>query len=237
MNTLVTAPIRQLIVFGAQSTALEIAETAADLWPYARITHVCGDSEQISDARVVRIGDVHLALVGRSGVRYIVSMVNQEVRRACHARAESLGIEPVSVIHRRAVVSRSATVGAGTYVAAHACISTNAFIAGHSMINYHSVIGHDAVLGKDVVVNPAASIGGNARIGDRSLVGANSFVLQDRTVGADVLIDAMTYVDRNVPDASIASRRRASQLQIVARPGMRRKLTKVPIRRRTLERT
>jgi tetrahydrodipicolinate N-succinyltransferase len=55
------------------------------------------------------------------------------------------------------------------------------------------------------------------QISDNVLVGANSFIFQGKSIGKDTSIDAMTYIDRDIPNNSVCSNRPNSQLKIFKR--------------------
>ncbi|MEM9589626.1 MAG: DapH/DapD/GlmU-related protein, partial [Planctomycetota bacterium] len=89
-----------------------------------------------------------------------------------------------------------------------AVVSANAKVGSHTAINFQALVGHDSVVGDDCRLNPGVKIGGRCRLGDRVFVGANSFLRQGICLGDDVTIDAMTYVDDDIPGAHIVSARK-----------------------------
>ncbi len=196
-----------LLIAGGRSTALEIDETACRMVPGLRVERLWGDGETKPDGALAE-SDLEDWLSEQSGkIGYILSMVDGRLRRGWMQRLEGAGLRPFSVIAPGAWVSGSAKLGEGVYLAEGAVVSANAVIGDHSMVNYNVVVGHDTVVGSHCALNPGASIGGNVRIGDNILIGANSFVFQGKTVGADSKVDAMTYVDRDIPAGSVVSSR------------------------------
>jgi sugar O-acyltransferase (sialic acid O-acetyltransferase NeuD family) len=197
-----------LIIFGAKSTALEIAELARSLDPNWDIVHVVGDADTSDVHGLVRVGQLADYLKGMTAnLLGIISMADPEMRKDRVALMEQCGIEPVTLIHRSATVSPSASIGKGCYIAAGARVSVNAKVGHHCMLNLNTTTGHDVVMGDHCVINPGAAISGNVMMGDRVLIGANSFIHQGLSIGDDCQIDAMTHVSRDIPANHMATSR------------------------------
>lgn len=207
---------RTLFIFGGSSTALEIEETAGLLIgaQFSSVKLVVpSDEDPDGDSRIdIELLDDHLNDAAGDG--FVLSMSNQSVRANCLKVAQRLGLQPASVIHPRAYVSPSAIVGCGVYAAAHSVISTQVTIEDHVLINYHVTVGHHSHIGQHSVLNPGARISGNVRVGHRVLVGSNAFIFQGKSIGDDTLIDAMTYVDRDIDSEQLCTSR---QLKVVKR--------------------
>jgi UDP-3-O-[3-hydroxymyristoyl] glucosamine N-acyltransferase len=197
-----------LLIFGARSTALEIAELVSLIHPDWLIKHVVGDGQSEEGETIIKLADLEVWLKGVESKPYgIISMSNHPLRMQRQVIMEQLGIEPVTLIHPDATVSPSAVIGGGSYIAAGCRVSTNAQIGAHSMLNLNVTFGHDAVCGTHTVVNPAASISGNVCIGNQVLVGASSFIYQGLSIGDECQIDAMTYVWQEMPARHVATSR------------------------------
>ncbi len=203
-----------LCVFGGKSTALEIAETARRFMSreYLRIVLVVPETETADGTSRLHVAKLREFVAACSvPVGYIISMWDQNVRREWFEVAETLGMVPRSVVHPSAYISDTATVGQGVYLAANVVVSANAVIADHVIVNYSVTVGHDSVVGSHSFLNPGARLSGNVTIGERVLIGSNSFVFQGLSIGDDCLIDAMTYIDRNIEPKMICS---SKQLRI-----------------------
>lgn len=197
-----------LFIFGAQSTALEIAELAALAAPSKRIFHVVGNAPADAAHNLLALADLPRFTRQVAGRCFgIISMANHALRLQRAATMREANITPISLIHPQATVAPSATVGEGCYIAAGARVSSHATIAAHCMLNLNATIGHHATLGEHCVVNPGAALSGHAALGQRVLLGANAFVLQSITVGDDCSIDAMAYVHRDIPPQHTVSSR------------------------------
>lgn len=196
-----------LVIAGGKSTALEIEETARKLMPDLEITRFWGDVEErptetLSESN---LSDWLSRQTGKIG--YILSMTHVPIRLGWLRRFEKAGLEPVNVIAPGVWISPSAKLGTGLYLAHGSVVSSGAEIRNHSMLNFQVVVGHDAVIGSHCALNPGASIGGGVKIGDGCVLGANSFVFQGKSIGERSKIDALTYVDRDIPPGSIVSSR------------------------------
>lgn len=209
--------MKTLFVFGGKSTALEIREAAELRMDRARERVVLVVTEDEAPDGKSRITIDQLAqhvdrLDGEHG--FILSMWNQQVRQQCLERAESAGLVPRTVLHPSAQISPSAKVGNGVYVAANAVVSSSAVVDDHVVVNFSVTVGHDSRIGSHSFLNPGARISGNVSLGRRVLIGANAIVFQGKTVGDDVLVDALTYVDRDIEPNMICS---SKELRVLRR--------------------
>lgn len=201
-----------LFVFGAKSTALEIAELSRLIHPDCRITHVVGEDEPVTGPHQIHLGQLSSAVSAVTGRAWgILSMSRHDLRTERARILEEQRLEARTLIHPQATVSISATIGRGCYIAAGARISVNARIGEHSMLNLNATFGHDSASGAHLVVNPGACIGGNVRIGERVLIGANAFVHQGLSIGDDGQVDAMTYLWRDLEARTVATSRSLRQ--------------------------
>ena len=142
---------------------------------------------------------------GRQG--FILSMANQNIRSHYLDLANSLHLEPQSIIHPQTSVSPSARIGKGTYLAPGCRVSAQASVGDHSIINFNVTYGHNTKSGMHLIANPGATIGGNVTIGNRVLVGANAFIHQGLNVEDDCQIDALTHVGNNLLAGTLCTSR------------------------------
>ncbi len=197
-----------LIIAGGYSTAVEIEEAARALEPGRKVARVWGDAEQGVPAGGLRQRDLEGWLRDSGGeARAIVSMVNPGLRKSWRAVFDRFGLRYETVRDPGSHLSPSAVVGEGCYLAFGSVISSGAAVGGHCLINYRVVVGHDAVLEQDVAVHPGGSLGGGCHLEEGVMIGANSFVVQGVRVGAFSKVDALTYVDRDIPAGSLVSTR------------------------------
>ena len=195
---------KNLFIFGQLSTAYEIYETARLLTKFKdyKIYFVISDEENKLFENSVT--ETELKSNDLKGF-YIISISQSGIRKKCLNLAEHLKLIPVSVISEKAYISVSARIGKGVYIAPNVSVSSNAVIDDHNIINFNSTIGHESRISSNCIINPGVRISGNVKLGENVHVGANSFVFQDKSIGKNTIVDAMTYVDKDIADEQICS--------------------------------
>lgn len=184
-------------------TAQEVYE-AAELGlssKFASIEKLYFEADKFAQEDVPRLKSQADEVYFHAGM--VNDLLKQEVVRCCEASQW----KPLSIIHPTAVISPTATVHAGVFVGPLAVISSHAVINQYAIVHIHASVGHDARIGEFSAVLPGARISGNVVIGKRSLVGSNAFVAVRKTVGDDCRLDAMSYVNRDIPDGYLFSPR------------------------------
>ena len=194
-------------MFGGDSTALEIAEAARELGEeIENVLHVVPREEGVDGISRIPIDELaQYAAATANDSGYILSMADQDVRETCLKTAEDAGLNPATIIHPLTHVSKTAQLGEGVYVGSFSVISCSVVIEAHALINFQVTVGHHSHVGAHARLNPGARIGGRCHIGARATIGANAFVHQGRKVGEDAMVDALTYVDRDIDAAHIWS--------------------------------
>jgi sugar O-acyltransferase (sialic acid O-acetyltransferase NeuD family) len=198
---------KELFIIGGSSTALEIFEAVQMGYKdaFSDTTFVIGDNEAVdSGLKTITDSEVREYVKGKE-VSYIVSLTNHKLRLRLVETMEAEGLNPVNIIHPMAMVSPTAKMGVGIYMAAGAKVSVNATVANHCIINFDTTIGHDTVLKEHVMINPGVRVSGHVNIGARVLIGTNSAIFQGKTIGDDVIIDAMTYVKQDIESNMICT--------------------------------
>lgn len=198
---------KELFIIGGNSTALEIYEAVqmANENEYSSVTFVIGDHETANtNFKTITDSELSRYVLGKD-VSYIISLTNHKLRVKLVEAMEVVGLKPVNVVHPMAMVSPLAKLGVGIYVAAGTKISANATVDNHCILNFNTTIGHDAVLNEHVIISPGVRISGHVHVGARVLIGTNSVVYQGNKIGDDVMIDAMTYIKRDIDNGMICS--------------------------------
>lgn len=202
------SPTRTLCIFGKESTATEIAETARVVAADWEVVFVIRDNEEPTSERMLRDSELAGFLNKKVGdSRFIIPFANGESRVKLVTFAEELGLWPMTLIHPRSIISPSAKIGPGSYIAPGAVVSSNAVLGHHSILNLNVTFGHDSQVGRHFVANPGAAISGGVTTGERVLVGANAFLAAGITVGDGCRIDALTYVGRDLPPEQLCTSR------------------------------
>jgi sugar O-acyltransferase (sialic acid O-acetyltransferase NeuD family) len=205
-----------LLIIGSKSTALEIHDVVVCHFNdnFLNVVFVIGDNENMTDSYKY-IKDSELEnYVAENECCYIISFANHELRVKFANLLNSYSISPINIIHPSSIISSSASIGLGNYIAAGSIISCNSIIMNHIMINFNTTVGHDSCIKDHCVINPGARISGNVKIGERVLIGTNSIIFQGKNIGDDCLIDALTYIDRDIENSMICS---SKQLKIFKR--------------------
>lgn len=198
-----------LLIFGGKSTAIEIREVVVTHFSskYNKVLLVIPDEElAIEKYNYLKTRELS-EFINHNKCRYIVGLTNHKVRIKIQQEMLNMKVEPVNVIHPSSIISSSASYGVGNYIAAGSIISTNSQILNNCIINYHVSIGHDSLINDNSIILPGSRISGNVTIGQRVLIGSNSFIFQGISIGNDSIIDAMTYVSKDIEDFSICSSR------------------------------
>lgn len=206
----------ELLIIGGKSTALEIFDVVETYYSklFTNVIFVIGDNENIfEDYNYIKDSDI-IDYVENRFCRYILSFANFELRLKFELLFDRLGISPINIIHPSSIISNSAKIGIGNYIAAGCVISSKALISNHCLINFGSSVGHDTFIKDHCIINPGTRISGNVKIGSRVLLGSNSFVFQGKTIGDNCVIDALTYIDRNIDNNMICS---SKQLRVFKR--------------------
>ena len=196
---------KELIIFGNQSTSLEIYDIVREHYPEydeCRMTYFSEDFiEKENLTEKTQNSDWQLD--------YIIGFADYDLRLRCEKVVEASGnFSAATIINPSAYVAKTATIAKGSYIAANVTISSNATIQEHVIVNYNASIGHDAVIGKHSSINPGARVSGNVIIGEGCLIGANAFLFQNIKLGNGNLVDALTYIRRSLPEQMISTSRK-----------------------------
>lgn len=205
-----------LLIVGGKSTALEIFEVASSYYcdRYSKIYFLIGDSESKSDDN--QIFEKELKNYTKNYLsEYIFSITSQKIRLKVQKMMEELFILPANIIHPSAMISNSSQIGLGNYIAANCILSVHSSIGNHNLINFNSTIGHNSQLMDHAILNPGARVSGNVKIGSRVLIGSNSFIFQGKHIGNDTIIDALTYIDRDIESNRICTSKNTKVLKRV----------------------
>jgi UDP-3-O-[3-hydroxymyristoyl] glucosamine N-acyltransferase len=189
LNLLMENKMKRLIIFGEYSTALEIREIAKNDY---YVTNVKFEDNFLNSIKNYNEKETYY---------YIMSFSDYRLRQKCSEKIKQLpNFVLQSIIHSSAVIFNTAKIGSGTYIAATAVVSHNAIIEENCIINIAVSIGHDAIINTNTVLMPGVRIGGNCNIGKGCMIGTNSFIYQGIKIGNHTFVDAMTYINKNLPD-------------------------------------
>lgn len=130
-------------------------------------------------------------------------IANASVRLRILKQCQSVGIEPINVIHPQAYISPTVKIGEGNYIKAGAIIETNTVIGNCCIIDNGVVIAHDNVISDGCHIAPCVAMGSNVRIDQKTIIGIGASIATGVTIGQSVIISVGTSVIKNIPDYSI----------------------------------
>lgn len=188
-----------LVGAGGHGKVVLDAMLAGDL--SAERIYVADGKPELAGTHLLGISVLAPAIQPEAAYGYFhVAIGNAAIRQKMHEELETMGSQPLTVIHPSAVVSGFAVIEAAVFVAARAVIAPDARLGCGSIVNHGAVIDHDCRVGEFCHIAPNATLGGNVSIGKRVLVGAGANILPGIRIGDDVTIGAGAVVTADVPD-------------------------------------
>lgn len=134
----------------------------------------------------------------RKGIRAVVAIGDNRIRRGCAAKVVAAGVELVSVVHPSAIVSPSAKIGRNVVIAAGAIVGTEAILADSVLVNSGAIVDHECRIGEGVHVGPGAKLAGRVSVDAGAFIGLGAAVIQCCSIGAESIIGAGAVVIRDV---------------------------------------
>ena len=107
-------------------------------------------------------------------------------------------------IHRRAWVSEDATIGEGSIVYPGTTINYGSGIGKFVVINMNCALGHNTSIGNFSSLAPGVNTGGHTSIGYTVEMGIGVSTKQNVRIGDGSIIGAMSFVNVDIPDNSVA---------------------------------
>jgi len=147
-------------------------------------------------------GDELLPALAQQGARRftmgLAAVGTPAARIRLFETAVALGLEPVNVIHSRAVCSQWARTGPGLQMFAGAVVNAGAILGADVVVNTGAVVEHDCRIGDHAHVAPGACLCGGVNVGSGAYIGAGAVVRQGIAIGEGALVGAGAVVVRNV---------------------------------------
>ena len=175
---------RAIILFGAGSLALEVAQYIADVGAERTGVHVSDVvSEPEASPDVVEfLGEQAKFHRSRHAVEnvadkhWVICVGDSFQRERILAELETGGraFKLATIIHPSAYIARTARVEAGAIVAPFGFVGPQAVVGRNALVNVHATIGHHAQLGESAVVSPHGVMNGHSECGRASFLGAGA---------------------------------------------------------------
>jgi sugar O-acyltransferase (sialic acid O-acetyltransferase NeuD family) len=129
----------------------------------------------------------------------LVSIGHNAIRGEVAAWLRAEGLRLVSVIHPQATVAESVRLEPGSVVMAGAVINVDTVLGANCIVNTGASVDHDCVIGDNVHIGPGCRLCGNVTVGETALLGAGSTVIPGVTIGEKAVIGAGSTVIRDIP--------------------------------------
>ncbi len=197
---------RSLLVIGASSVALEVADIAHEMGRRIEVlldetavseSGLPGTNFRVTNSLTPWIDDDRLDVVIAIGDNFWRESVYERLRP--RVRTERF----VNVIHPGATVSHYAHLGMGSIVLAGCRIGPNATVGNFPYLNANTVVAHDCIIGDYVSMGAGATLAGRVEVGKRSSLGLNSSVRERCVISNDVIVGANGFVNFDTPPTCI----------------------------------
>lgn len=185
----------KVLIDAIQSCADILIIGVLDRDPKLKGTKIFGVPVRGSDELIAELkGDADSFLVG------IGSVGDPSTRMKLFQMGLDAGLEPLTIIHPRAIVSRYAEIGEGSMLYAGSIINPAAEVGRNVIINTGAIVEHDCKIGDHAHIATGARMGGTVTIGMGAHIGAGAVIRQNGVVGEFAVVGAGAVVTKPVPD-------------------------------------
>lgn len=194
-------PVRQLLILGARSFAVEVADLVSEVPDY----RVAGFVENLEPERcqetleglpVIWVDD----LTDLAKSHWGVCALGTTHRSRFVEQATKYGIPFATVVHPSARISSTSSVGKGTIVSVGVIVAAHTHLGRHVLVNRGALIGHHTEIGDYVTIGPGANIASSCRIGQATYIAMGAVVLDHISIGSHSVVGAGAVVTKDVPD-------------------------------------
>ncbi len=195
---------RPLIIFGAGGHAVSVfnVATSAGFTVFSFIDknkvgeRLLGIPIIASINALPTLGDYVFAIaVGDNAVR---------ARIFSELSTQFAGLQFPVLVHQSAILSVNISLGEGTVVMPQAIVGPNSNVGRFCILNSQCSLDHDCTLADFSSLGPGVITGGGVNIGLRSAVSLGAMVNHRVKIGADTVIGANSYVNKDVESNVIA---------------------------------
>lgn len=138
----------------------------------------------------------------RGNIGFCIAIGNPHgrVRLKLHDKLIEEGLQPVTVVHPKAIIAENIIIGSGSQVMAGGVIAPEVSIGRQCIINTCASIDHEDVLEDGVEVGPGATLCGLVHAGVNAWICPGATVLPRIRIGNDAVVGAGAVVRNDVPD-------------------------------------
>jgi sugar O-acyltransferase (sialic acid O-acetyltransferase NeuD family) len=111
---------------------------------------------------------------------------------------QSLGLKPLTLIHRCSFVEPTATLGDGGQIMPGAVVHKFTNVGEQCIVNTSATVDHECKIGHGVHIMGSAAVAGKVIIGDFASIGTNATILPDISIGEGAIVGAGAVVTKDV---------------------------------------
>jgi acetyltransferase EpsM len=137
-------------------------------------------------------------------VRLAMGIGDNAARRRQFERAVTLGYEPFTVVHARAVLGRGSVLGLGVVVFANVVVNADSRIDDDVILNTACSVDHDCRIGAHTHVAPGVRLAGGVVVGEDTLIGIGSSVMPYLSIGPRCIVGAGAAVTASIEADCVA---------------------------------
>lgn len=138
---------------------------------------------------------------------FFVAVGDNAIRQTLyeHFLAANPGATAPALIHPSSVIGSECTIGPGSVVMPLCAVNAGSHIGTGVIVNTRASIDHDCSLHNFSSVAPGCVMAGQAKLGQRSALCLASAVSHQIAIGDDVVVGAMSFVNRDLPGVALVS--------------------------------
>lgn len=195
---------KQIVIVGAGGHATSVAEVAASAG-YEIVCFVDNNKAGLSLLElpiISSLGDID-ELENKA---FVIAIGDNSVRERVFSELSSgLDISRFPpIIHRSANVSCFSKIGNGSVLMQGANVGSNSIVKRFCILNTNCSVDHDSIIDDFSSIAPGAICGGTFTLGQRSAISIGAVVKQGITVGADSVLGANSYLNKDLVSNSVA---------------------------------
>ena len=135
---------------------------------------------------------------------FVIAIGDNHTRHKEQNALSAAGLNPINIVHPKAIISRYSRLGKGCVIFAGVVINADARIGDACIINTAATVDHDCLLGDSVHISPGANLAGQVKVGNFSWVGIGASVKQLVNIGQNVILGAGAVAVNDLADDTTA---------------------------------